>query len=125
MGEIAEEAFTERVIAHVLDGASAVGVGVRYDQLMVRRRGESGEQKRAYGVIPGEIDEFFVSEDGVGGATCTRKDQCWQQDEYEGNFAKHVCFHVRSCKIRRHRRGNIRCCCSAGQLRGIETLSWH
>jgi hypothetical protein len=76
MGEVAEETFSEGVIAHVLHGASAVSVGVRYDQLMVGCSGESGEQKRAYGVIPGEVDEFFVSEDGVGGAVCTRKGQC-------------------------------------------------
>jgi hypothetical protein len=33
MGEIAEELFAERVVTHVLDGGTAVGIGVRLPQL--------------------------------------------------------------------------------------------
>src|SRR5579862_2018464 len=65
VGEVAEELFAEGVIAHVLDRRAAVGVGVRLAQLRLGGIGKAGEQQRTNAVVPCEIDQFFVGEDGI------------------------------------------------------------
>lgn len=68
VSEIAEEWITEGIIAKVLNGAAAVGVGVGFVDLRIGEVGILVEQEWTNRLLPGEIDELFVSLDGVGTA---------------------------------------------------------
>jgi hypothetical protein len=77
VGEIGEEGVAEGVVAEVLDGAAAVGVGVGLLELGLGESGEVLEQDGADGLLPGEVDELLVGLDGVGDAAGGRQ----QEDE--------------------------------------------
>jgi hypothetical protein len=63
--QIAEETAAEGLIAHVLDDASAVGEGVRFNQLLRRGRGKTLQQGLLERVFPNGVDNGLVREDGV------------------------------------------------------------
>jgi hypothetical protein len=65
VGEVGEELVAEGVVAEVLDGAAAVGVGVGFLKLGLGESREAMEQERADGLLPGEVDEFLVRLDRV------------------------------------------------------------
>ena len=75
--EIAEKLFAERVVPHVLDRRPAVRVGMGYAQLLFSRSGESLQQKRPDGIIPRQVNQLFVGQDGVrrGVARTQQEDQ--------------------------------------------------
>src|SRR5438067_1419317 len=60
MDEIAEKAASERVIAHVLDKAAAVGVRVRGAQILSGCAGVLPQEHRSDLVSPQQINNLFV-----------------------------------------------------------------
>ncbi len=66
VGEVGEEDVAEGVVAEVLDGTAAVGVGVGLLKLGFGEGGVVLEENGADGLLPGEIDELFVGLDGIG-----------------------------------------------------------
>jgi hypothetical protein len=75
VSEIGEESVTEGIVAEVLDGAPAVGIGSGLLELGVGEVGEAFEQDRADGVLPREIDDGFVGLDRVWNAGRGRQDK--------------------------------------------------
>ncbi len=65
VGEVGEEGVAEGIVAEVLNGAAAVGVGVGLLKLRFGEGGELLEQEGADGPLPGEVDELLMSLDGV------------------------------------------------------------
>ena len=65
VGEVAEERITEGIVAEVLNGATAVGVGVGLVELGFGHVGEALEEQGADGFLPGQVDELLVGLDGV------------------------------------------------------------
>ena len=66
MRQIAVELAAERIIAQILNDASAVGVCVRLGQLIRGGSGKSLQQQGLYRAIPSGIDNGFVGENGIG-----------------------------------------------------------
>jgi hypothetical protein len=64
--QVGEDRLAEGIVAEVLDDASAIGVGVGLAELGGSEVGVALEQQRLDGVGPGEVDDLFVGEDGVG-----------------------------------------------------------
>ena len=63
--KIGEELGPERVVAHVLNNAAAVGVCVSLNKLFRSGAGEPLQQQNFDGSVPGGVDERFVGEYGV------------------------------------------------------------
>src|SRR5690242_13908994 len=63
--KIGEKFRAERVIAHVLNDAASVGVGVRLLQLLRRTVGESFEKQSLDGGVPQRVDDRFVSQNRI------------------------------------------------------------
>src|ERR1019366_1905118 len=53
------------IVAEILDGASAVGVGVGLAKLSGSESGVALEQQRLDGVGPGEVDNRFMGEHSI------------------------------------------------------------
>ena len=71
VGEGGEESVAEGVIAEVLNGAAAVGVGVGFLELGFGESGIFLEQERADGLLPRDVDQLLVALDRVGdGGRC-------------------------------------------------------
>lgn len=68
VGEVGEELVAEGVVAEILNGAAAVGVGMGLFDLGLGKGGEALEQEGADGLLPGEVDELLVGLDRVGAA---------------------------------------------------------
>ena len=74
VGEVREEGVAEGIVAEVLDGTAAVGVGVGLLELSVGESGIFLEEKGADGLLPSKIDQLLVTLDGVGdGRGCRQK----------------------------------------------------
>jgi hypothetical protein len=80
VGEVGEEGVAEGVIAEVLYGAAAVGVGVGFLELGFGESGIFLEQEGADGLFPREVDQLLVALDGVGDGGRRRKKQ--SEDSY-------------------------------------------
>jgi hypothetical protein len=59
----------ERVIANVLNHAASIGVGPGFFELGGSQAGIAAEQKRDDGVVPGQVNELLVSQQGIGVGT--------------------------------------------------------
>jgi len=68
VSEVGEERVAEGVVAEVLNGAAAIGVGMSLFDLGLGQGGEALEQERTDGLFPGKVDELLVSLDRVGAA---------------------------------------------------------
>jgi hypothetical protein len=68
VSKIGKERVAEGVVAEVLDGAAAIGVGVGLFELGLGKGGEALEQERTDGLLPGKVDELLVGLDRVGAA---------------------------------------------------------
>ena len=79
--QIAEDLIAERVVADVLNDASAVGVGVGLQQVLRRGIRKAGEQQRLDLLVPQQIDDLFMRQDGIR-RTQRRADQ--QKDQQTG-----------------------------------------
>jgi hypothetical protein len=66
VGEVAEEFVAEGVVSDVLDEAAAVGVGMGGADLVFGGVGKSGEEHGMKLLLPEEVDDLLVGEDGVG-----------------------------------------------------------
>jgi hypothetical protein len=66
VGEVGEEGVAERVVAEVLDGATAIGVGVSLLKLGFGERRVVLEENRPDGLLPCQVDELLVALDRVG-----------------------------------------------------------
>jgi hypothetical protein len=66
VGEVGEEGVAEGVVAEVLDGAAAVGVGVGLLELGFGELGVMLEENGPDGLLPGEVDQLLVALDRVG-----------------------------------------------------------
>ena len=77
VGEIGEESVREGIVAEVLDGAAAVGIGSGLLELGLGEVREAFEQDRADGVLPREVDDGFVGLDRVwdSGRGCHDEDE--------------------------------------------------
>src|ERR1051326_1892751 len=64
--QVAEELAAERVVAHVLNDASTVGIGMRLYQISGRGARESTQKQRLQTGVPRGINNRFMTEDGVG-----------------------------------------------------------
>jgi hypothetical protein len=64
--QIAEILAAERVVAEILDDTTAVGVGMGFGELFFGEFRKSLEEKWTKRVLPEKIDDFFMSEDGIG-----------------------------------------------------------
>ena len=74
VSEIGEELVTEGVVAKVLNGAAAIGVGVGLLELGFGESGVLLEEDGADGLLPGEIDQLLMALDGIGdGWRCREK----------------------------------------------------
>jgi hypothetical protein len=83
VGEVREELVAEGIVAEVLDGAAAVGKAVGFLKLGFGEIGEAFEEDGTDGRLPGEVDEFFVGLDGVGGARCGREKEGQESDRLD------------------------------------------
>src|SRR5215212_8444720 len=63
--EVAEEFGGKRVVAHVLDDAAAVSVGISLSQLLFAQTGEALYQERTQIIFPNQIDDRLVGKDRV------------------------------------------------------------
>lgn len=68
VSKIGKERVAEGVVAEVLDGAAAIGVGMGLFELGLGKGGEALEQERTDGLLPGKVDELLVGLDRVGAA---------------------------------------------------------
>jgi hypothetical protein len=83
VGEIGEEGVAEGVVAEVLNGAAAVGVGVSLQELRLGERWVLLEKDGADGRLPGDVDELLVGLDGVGDGRCRGEKQCEGRYRFE------------------------------------------
>src|SRR4051812_3069965 len=65
VNKVAELCASERVIAKVLDDGPAVGVSMGLFDLVFSQRREPLQKQRTYLIFPKQIDDLFVSQDGV------------------------------------------------------------
>lgn len=79
--EIGEEVGAEGVVADVLDERAAVGVGVGFAEVCIRRVGEAGLQQRTELVAPEEVNDLLMGEDGVGVSRTCRQDEDREQQK--------------------------------------------
>ena len=63
VGKVGEELVAEGVVAEVLNGAAAVGVGVCFLELGFSKCWEVLEKDGTDGLLPGEVDELLVGLD--------------------------------------------------------------
>ena len=70
--QIAVKLAAERIIAQILNDASAVGISVGLDQLIRGGGGKSFQEQGLDGTVPSGIDDGFVREDGIrrGALSC-------------------------------------------------------
>src|SRR5438309_532788 len=61
MREIGKECIAKGIIAKILNGATAVSVGVSLTQLSLSKRWEALQQQRTDRFFPGQVNEFFVA----------------------------------------------------------------
>ena len=87
--EVAEEGLAEGIVAHVLDDASAVSVGVGYDELVFCGTGELGQEQRSDRIIPRQIDEFLVGQDRVGIAVSRCEHETQDKEHLENGRLGH------------------------------------
>ena len=66
MHQIAEELAAERVVAHVLDDATRVGIGVGLDEIVGSGLGIAPEEDRPDVTVPGGVDDRLVGEHRIG-----------------------------------------------------------
>ena len=69
MHQVAEFRAAERIVAEVLDDGAAIGVGMRFFDLVFRQSRISLEQKRADLVGPEQVHDLLVRQNGVCGQT--------------------------------------------------------
>ena len=87
VSEIGEVGVAEGVVAEVLNGAATVGVGVRLPELGRGDVGEAAQEKGPDGLLPGEVDEFFVALDRVRQSGERGEDEAKGDDGLEERFA--------------------------------------
>jgi len=75
VGEVGEELVAEGVVAEVLNGAAAIGVGVGLLELGFGEGGVVFEENGANGLLPGQVDELLVGLDRVGDGRRRREEQ--------------------------------------------------
>ncbi len=99
VGEFGEEGVAEGVVAEVLDGAAAVGVGVGLLELGFGEGGVLLEEDGADGLLPGEINQLFMGLDGVGDGGRCRQEKGEGSDRFDksrtgrgGNRVPHFFF---------------------------------
>ena len=78
--QVAEEGAAERIVAKILDDASAVGVAAGVEQLLRACPGETSQHHGRDRPVPQGIDVRFVGQDGVGGHR-PRHEQCDDQGD--------------------------------------------
>lgn len=83
MSEVGEESIAEGVIAEVLNGASAVGVGVSFLELGFGESRIFFEKERADGVLPCDVDQLLVALDRVGDGGRRQKEEYEKGDRLE------------------------------------------
>ena len=88
VGEVREELVAEGVVAKILDGGAAVGVGVGFLELGGGKGGVAAEQEGLDGAEPDEVDDLLVGLDRVGMRGGWGKEEADQQEEQR--TAKHL-----------------------------------
>ena len=77
--QVAEILVAERIVAHVLNQRSAIGIGMRLPQIFLGSFGEALFQKRLDLILPEEVDDFFVRENRVSKTEMGRRQKQKQQ----------------------------------------------
>jgi len=67
MRQVAKELFAEGIVTHVLDGGTAVRRGMGLAQLRLGCARETRQQQRLYGIVPCQVNQFFIGKNGIGG----------------------------------------------------------
>jgi hypothetical protein len=83
VGEVGEEWVAKGIIAEVLDGAAAIGVGMGHPELLFREVRKAPEQDGPNRLPPCEIDDHLVSLDGIGNAGGGRQNEDEQGDGFD------------------------------------------
>lgn len=83
VSEVGEEGVAEGVVAEVLDGAAAVGIGVCLLKLGFGKVREAIEEDGTDGVLPGQVDDHFVGLDRERDAGRGRQDKDEQREGFE------------------------------------------
>src|ERR1700693_5719039 len=86
MQQIAEKLAAERTIAHVLNDASAISIGVRLFQVGRCGFGEAAQKQTLDGGVPNRVDNRFMSENGIGRRGGSREQNQQAQTEGGSNF---------------------------------------
>src|SRR5436309_920104 len=89
VSKIAEEDFSKRIIPHVLHSRAAIRKGMRNHQLSVRGFRKLGEQQRPDRVVPCQVDQLFMGENGICRAIGSQQNCCQEQN----NRVASVQFH--------------------------------
>ena len=76
--QIAEEPVSERIIAQVLDQASAVGIAMGHAELVRRRAGILFQQKGLDLIFPEQVNDLFVGQNGIRHANSGGADHQYQ-----------------------------------------------
>src|SRR5215469_5973384 len=77
--KVAEELLAKGIVAHVLHGGAAIGIGMRLAQLLLSGTGEFRQQERPDRVVPRQIDQFFMGKNGVSSAVGGEQGRSQQQ----------------------------------------------
>ena len=66
MCQVAEKLIAERIITEILNGATAVSIGMRPLQLGFGGMGKALQQKRFDNTLPTQVNQLFMSLHGIG-----------------------------------------------------------
>ena len=83
VGEVREESVGEGVVAKILNGRAAVGVGVSLLELGLGEGGVLLEKDGADGLLPGEVDQLLVGLNGIRDSLCRGEEQGEEGDGLE------------------------------------------
>jgi hypothetical protein len=72
MREITKELAAERIVTHVLNDGTSIGIGMGLLQILWSRAGKALQQQRLDPIIPCCIDNRFMSQDRVA---CTTRNK--------------------------------------------------
>ena len=66
MRQVAEQMASEGIVAHILQHRTAVGIGVRLAQFLQSRLRIAAQQQRPNTIVPYQIDQLLMGQNGVG-----------------------------------------------------------
>lgn len=83
MHQVAKFRAAEGVVTEILDDGASIGIGMRLLELLFRHSGISLEQKRGNLILPEQVNNFLVRENGVSERVTAARQQD-QDSQYAG-----------------------------------------